>query len=178
MRVSRQPLNLFPASIVDAICRCSGQRHLLAREMKHHDTPSSTKPGRFIPFVLGLTAAALLAAIAIPNYVRARSTMSMNTCIFNQMWIESAKRQWATENHKPSEAVPTDAELLGYMRQITPMWAGRKHAVDLPAQLPTCFLRPTPYAVGSVTNPIHCNAIESDHWDETAYRFHYALGAR
>lgn len=120
----------------------------------------------------------LLAAIAIPNYVRARVVVSMSSCIDHQMWIETAKRRWAAENHKPSDAVPTDAELLTYMRKVTAMWSGRKHIVPFLAQLPTCFLISTHYAVGCVTNPIHCNATESHRWDEAEYRFHYALDPR
>jgi hypothetical protein len=146
--------------------------------MKHHDTPSFPKPGRFIRFVLGLTAAALLAAIAIPNYLRARSTMSMNSCTFNQMWIESAKRQWAAENHQPADAVPTGAVLLTYMRQVTPMWAGRKMPTRIPDQLPTCFLNQLRYTIGSVDHPIQCEAIPDHRWDEQAYRFHYAVNDR
>ncbi len=146
--------------------------------MQPHNTPPPQTSSRLIPIVLCVAVLGLLAAIAIPNYVRARTTMSMNSCIYHQMWIETAKRRWAAENHKPSEAVPTDAELLSYMRKVRAMWGGRKLVVDLPVQLPSGFLLPTHYAVGSVTNPIHCNATEGHHWDETAYRMHYALDPR
>ena len=39
----------------------------------------------------------LLAAIAIPNFVRARTTSQMNACINNLRLIDSAKQQWALE---------------------------------------------------------------------------------
>ncbi|MBK7999442.1 MAG: hypothetical protein IPK15_12210 [Verrucomicrobia bacterium] len=120
-----------------------------------------------------------MAAIAIPNFVRARVVVSMNSCVFNQMWIETAKRHWAAENHKRLDAVPTDAELLNSMRKVTPMWSrSTVFRAQVPNQLPTCFLLPTHYAVGSITNPIHCNAMESHQWDEAEYRFHYALDPR
>lgn len=165
------------ASIVVANCRCSSSYEALSLAMQPHNSTPPKTSSRLIPIVLCVAALGLLAAIAIPNYVRARTTMSMNSCIFNQMWIESAKRRWAAENHKPAEAVPTDADLLTYMRKVKPMWAGREITMDVPAQLPSCFLVPTDYAVGSVTNPTHCNA-PSDHWDEADYRFHYALDPR
>jgi prepilin-type N-terminal cleavage/methylation domain-containing protein len=39
----------------------------------------------------------LLAAIAIPNFVKARATAQKNTCIANMKQIEGAKQQWAME---------------------------------------------------------------------------------
>ena len=40
----------------------------------------------------------LLAAIAIPNFLRARSTSQQNTCIDNLRSLDSAIQQWALEN--------------------------------------------------------------------------------
>ncbi len=44
----------------------------------------------------------LLAAIAIPNFVRARATSQQNACINNLRQIDGAKQQWALENHASS----------------------------------------------------------------------------
>ena len=41
----------------------------------------------------------LLAAIAIPNFVRARTTAQMNACINNLRQIDGAIQQFALENH-------------------------------------------------------------------------------
>jgi len=40
----------------------------------------------------------LLAAIAIPNFIKARSYSQVNACIANLKQIESAKSSWAMEN--------------------------------------------------------------------------------
>ena len=40
----------------------------------------------------------LLAAIAIPNFVRARTTSQKNACINNLRQIDCAIQQWALEN--------------------------------------------------------------------------------
>jgi prepilin-type N-terminal cleavage/methylation domain-containing protein len=40
----------------------------------------------------------LLAAIAIPNFVKARTTSQMNACINNLRQIDGAKQQWALDN--------------------------------------------------------------------------------
>lgn len=53
----------------------------------------------------------LFAAIAIPNFVKARDTAQKNTCINNLRRIDTAKQQWALENHKSSEDVPTAQDL-------------------------------------------------------------------
>ena len=52
----------------------------------------------------------LLAAIAIPNFSKARSTAQRNACINNLRQIDNAKQLWATENKKTDADVPTDAE--------------------------------------------------------------------
>ena len=44
----------------------------------------------------------LLAAIAIPNFVRARATSQRNACIKNLKTIDDAVAQWALENRKTS----------------------------------------------------------------------------
>src|SRR6188508_1356525 len=42
----------------------------------------------------------LLAAIAIPNFVKARTTAQKNACINNLRQIDGAKEQWALEQKK------------------------------------------------------------------------------
>src|SRR6185295_1218887 len=44
----------------------------------------------------------LLAAIAIPNFIRARATSQTNACINNLRQIDGAVQQWALENNKAS----------------------------------------------------------------------------
>ena len=57
----------------------------------------------------------LLAAIAIPNFVRARQTSQTNACINNLRIIDAAKQQWALENKKLSTDTPTIDELRPYI---------------------------------------------------------------
>jgi len=62
----------------------------------------------------------LLAAIAIPNFVRARTTSQKNACINNLRQIDGAKQQWALENHKTSaDAAPTSGSLMPYLGRGT-----------------------------------------------------------
>ena len=57
----------------------------------------------------------LLAAIAIPNFVRARTTSQMNACINNLRQIDGAKQQWALENKAISTATPGDTDIQPYL---------------------------------------------------------------
>ena len=49
----------------------------------------------------------LLAAIAIPNFVRARTQSQKNACINNLRQIDGAIQQWALENKRPPPPPPS-----------------------------------------------------------------------
>ena len=57
----------------------------------------------------------LLAAIAIPNFVRARTTSQTNACISNLRIIDGAKGQWALEVHKQNTDTPGDTDIQPYL---------------------------------------------------------------
>ena len=55
----------------------------------------------------------LLAAIAVPNFIKSRTRSAATACINNLRQIDDSKAQWALETHKTSTALPTDADLFG-----------------------------------------------------------------
>jgi prepilin-type N-terminal cleavage/methylation domain-containing protein len=57
----------------------------------------------------------LLAAIAIPNFVKARTTSQMNACINNLRLIDSSKQQWALEQRKTNTDTPQGSDLQPYL---------------------------------------------------------------
>ena len=57
----------------------------------------------------------LLAAIAIPNFLRARSTSQQNACINNLRQIDGAIQQWALQTGQAATAVPLAANVQPYM---------------------------------------------------------------
>src|SRR5215469_12102818 len=61
----------------------------------------------------------LLAAIAIPNFVRARTTSQTNACINNLRQIDGAKQQWALEKKQLSTASPVSTDLKPYLGRGT-----------------------------------------------------------
>jgi len=86
----------------------------------------------------------LLAAIAIPNFVRARQTSQSNGCISNLRIIEASKTQWALEAGKTTGDTVTTANLLPYI--------GRSGSI-----FPKCPLG-TDYTVGVVGTAASCNS--------------------
>ena len=60
----------------------------------------------------------LLAAVAIPNLVKARRAAQTAACINNLKTIDGAKGYWALEMKKGDTAVPTDADLFGADKAI------------------------------------------------------------
>ncbi len=83
----------------------------------------------------------LLAAIAIPNFVKARSTAQKNACIANLKMIDRASQQWALENLK------TDKDKVD-IKAITEYLKDHK--------LPTCPAGGT-YTTGKVEDAPKCS---------------------
>lgn len=83
----------------------------------------------------------LLAAIAIPNFVKARTISQKNACIENLRQIFYAKAIWALENKKATSDTPTDAELYGatqYIRQKPECPANGAYTTMTMAEKPEC----------------------------------------
>src|SRR6267142_2305795 len=86
----------------------------------------------------------LLAAIAIPNFVRARTTSQTNACINNLRQMDGAVQQYALEQKLASTATYTLSAIQPYIKLTT---AG---------QLPACPAGGAYAAGGTVTNPPTC----------------------
>ena len=81
----------------------------------------------------------LLAAIAIPNFVKARGTAQKNACINNLRQIDGAKEEWALEAKQKSGATTDEAAVNSYIKggaQGCP--GGGKYTNTTVATPPTC----------------------------------------
>lgn len=58
----------------------------------------------------------LLAAIAIPNFIKARTTSQKNACINNLRQIDGAIQQWALENKKDTTATVAFTDISSYLK--------------------------------------------------------------
>jgi prepilin-type N-terminal cleavage/methylation domain-containing protein len=90
----------------------------------------------------------LLAAIAIPNFVKARTTAYKNACINNLRQIDSAIQEWALETKQGDSAAVTYANIQPYLKnQVTCPAGGTTFAdsytvVDVSTK-PICQKKPT-----------------------------------
>ena len=84
--------------------------------MKAIKNNKSAKSGfTLVEIMIVVAIIGLLAAIAIPNFVRARQTSQTNACINNLRIIDAAKQQWALEQGQISTAVPTSGNIVPYL---------------------------------------------------------------
>jgi prepilin-type N-terminal cleavage/methylation domain-containing protein len=98
----------------------------------------------------------LLAAIAIPNFVKARTTSQQNACINNLRLVDSSKQQWALEQKKQTTDTPQGTDLQPYL--------GRGSN----GELPTCPVDPqnsfaTSYNPNNVGTPPVCLIVPTTH---------------
>jgi prepilin-type N-terminal cleavage/methylation domain-containing protein len=83
----------------------------------------------------------LLAAIAIPNFVRARERAQANVCIANLKQLEGAKAQWALDTNQASTATPNMTDLVTeYIKKTPGCPAGGTYNMGTVAADPTCSI--------------------------------------
>jgi prepilin-type N-terminal cleavage/methylation domain-containing protein len=91
----------------------------------------------------------LLAAIAIPNFVRARTQSQKNACINNLRQIDGAKQQWALETKQATNATPVISDLVPYLRNAVTCPAGgsaatfgSSYTINNVGTKPVCLILP------------------------------------
>ena len=98
----------------------------------------------------------LLAAIAIPNFVRARTSSQTNACINNLRQIDGATQQWALETKAAANAAVTAGNVIPYL----------KSAVVCPAAggvANTAANMALSYALTTVSNAPTCAIVAATH---------------
>src|SRR5438552_12346254 len=89
---------------------------------------------------------ALLAAIAIPNFVKARTASQRSACIANLKQIDGAKATWALEQKKVNADTPADSDLFGstlYIRLKPACPASGDYTLGQVDAKPTCSVGAT-----------------------------------
>ena len=82
----------------------------------------------------------LLAAIAVPSFMKARETSQQNACINNLRQIDGAIDQWAIENNMSTGEDVVDTELDEYIKAGYPPEcpAGGAYSVTVIGDPPEC----------------------------------------
>jgi hypothetical protein len=86
----------------------------------------------------GVAVVGALSAIAIPNFIKARTISQQNACINNLRQIDAAKQQWALEKGKQATDVPTWDDIQPYIGRILHCPAGGTYTINAVGERPTC----------------------------------------
>jgi prepilin-type N-terminal cleavage/methylation domain-containing protein len=92
----------------------------------------------------------LLATIATPTWVRARTSSQINTCINNLRQIDAAKQQWALETKQAGTAAPQFSDVSPFLKNVVVCPAGGRTAsfastytINDMTTKPACQISPT-----------------------------------
>src|SRR6266446_139932 len=103
--------------------------------------------GGFITGYVGIGLALLwipmMAAIAIPNFVKAKEKAERIGCINNLRRIDGAKQMWALQNNKDTNSTPTMQDLSPFLKGNVASLrchAGGTYAINKVGEPPTCSI--------------------------------------
>ena len=84
----------------------------------------------------------LLAAIAIPNFVKARTKAQQNACINNLKQMDGAKAQWAIENKKVDTDTVATSDIVPYIKGgvMPDCPASGSYTITTVSASPTCSI--------------------------------------
>lgn len=99
----------------------------------------------------------LLAAIGIPNFVRARAHTQANACINNLRLIDAAKQQWALELKQPGTAQPDLTDIGPYLVR------GNQNRLPICPSAGGDTNFDNSYSINVVTNPPNCQILPNEH---------------
>ena len=143
---SRQFVNVLPCSIKSTLLLVHAASN--GKVKLYMQIRTSNKWGfTLVEIMIVVAIIGLLAAIAIPNFVKARTTSQANACINNLRQIDGAKQQWALETKQTTTATPNNTSLQPYVGRgsqggiFPPLCPGAgTYTIGTVAEAPSCSL--------------------------------------
>jgi prepilin-type N-terminal cleavage/methylation domain-containing protein len=109
-------------------------------KIQHRDNAGFT----LVEIMIVVAIIGLLAAIAIPNFAKARETAQREACKMNLKAIDSAKEAWATEFKKSSGEAVDETAVNSYLKGGQPECpGGGEYTYGTVGTPPTCSLGAT-----------------------------------
>ncbi len=103
-------------------------------------TANGSEDGAKMVMMPTVLVAGALAAVAIPNFVKAKARAQENACRSNRQAIQRAKQQWAQQNGKSGTDTPTWDDLAPFLSRRTVMNcpSGGTYSINSVGEQPTC----------------------------------------
>ncbi len=102
-------------------------------------TGNGSQDGAKMVLLPAVAVPAVIAGVAIPNFVKARTTAQKFACATNLRMIQTAKQQWALQYGKSDTDTPTWADLQPFLGDKIPKCpAGGEYTLNPVGQQPTC----------------------------------------
>lgn len=105
---------------------------------------NGSQSGASVVILPAVAAVGMMSAIAIPNFVKARTVSQKNACINNLRQLDAAENEWALEKGKKTGDVCTEDDLKPYLRlingQLPKCPQGGVYTINPVGQAPTCSI--------------------------------------
>lgn len=121
-----------------------------------HSLPAMRQRARhgftLVEIMIVVAIIALLAVIAIPNFLKARNSARVKACLSNLRVLDTAKTQWAFDAKQANNAVPASTDIIPYLRdgRMPDCPANGSYRIRRLLRQPNCSLWPEGHTLANL----------------------------